>query len=511
MLQQGFIPKGHILIVSDKGDDVFTLSLLLQKNGYGIHNARTTDEYTQEIQLKIPDIILIPPIFKKTPSQQLCQSLYDNSNTRHISVLYLLTIQELKQSNFFTSDMTDYLLKPFNHQEVVKRINNYNQLSQLYKKLPDIHANETLRDYHFTHVKKMEATLTQLLVENQSLKAQISKATPTTEMNKLLFDFQGLEETIDAQQLTIKKLNAMYECFVPREFLEHLGKKNIVELRPGDQIQKKMSIIFLDIREFTSISEKMSPQENFNFLNEYLSYISPVVREHRGFIDKYIGDAIMALFPHDPEDALKAAVGIRKALSQFNIQRRIKNTAQVTAGIGQPRKKRVIKTIKIGIGIHTGSMILGVIGEKGRMQSTVISDAVNLASRLEGLTKMYGATIIVSLQSLELMDKDRYKSRYIGRIQVKGKKKPVSVYEIFDGDNPAMMRLKLKTRPIFVKAMEKYQDKKVGEAITLFRQVLNYNAEDKAAKLYLNRASTLASLSEHELAQWEPIEVLDQK
>ena len=502
MLASHFIQKGHILIATDNSHDIYSLNLLLQKQNYQVSVARNLSQYHQIIASNVPDIVLIPPIFEKKYTKKICEQLHNQPQTAHVMVLYLVTINALKKDNLFVH-VSDYLLKPFNYKEVIKRLDNYNKLSQLLKKVPAITAGETLDDYTLTNTAKIEQTLTSLLIENQSLKQNSS----TMDFNQI----SALEEKIEAKELTITKLNEMYECFVPRDFLEHLGKKNIVELQAGDQIQKIMSIIFLDIRDFTSLSEKMTPQENFNFLNEYLSYISPVVRQHGGFIDKYIGDAIMALFPDKPENALKAAIGIRQALTEFNMQRRINDTAVITQGIGQVNKKNQQKPISIGIGIHTGSMILGVIGEKGRMQSTVISDAVNLASRLEGLTKMYGASIIISLQSLNEIDKNQYKYRYIGRIQVKGKKKPVTVFEIFDGDSPAILKLKLKTCPIFVKAMENYQDKKVGEAITLFRQVLNQNPDDKAAKLYLHRASSLASLSDAELAQWQPIEVLNKK
>jgi two-component system sensor histidine kinase ChiS len=516
ILYRDFMPQGHILIVSDNGDDIFYLTLLLKKQGFAVDEARTPDIAWEKIEQCMPDVILLTPFFQKKPTASLCQKLHQQANTAHIPLLYLLSSLELKQYQLFKQSMADYLLKPFQAEEVINRLQNYCYLSQLLHKLPALQADETLAAYSFTQNKKIEQMLTQLLIENQSLKKQLNKqsftdiSTAHGDLGQLLLQNQTLEEQLEERNLKVEKLNTMYECFVPREFLDHLGKSSIVEVQPGDQIQKKMSIIFLDIREFTSLSEKMSPQENFSFLNEYLSYISPVVRQHSGFIDKYIGDAIMALFPNDPEDALKAAIGIRQALSQFNIQQRIKDTSDISQGIGQKRKQ-AFKPITIGIGIHTGNMILGVIGEKGRMQSTVISDAVNLASRLEGLTKIYGATIIISLQALELTHKAQYRSRYIGRIQVKGKKKPVSVYEIFDGDSAPIMALKMKTRNTFVKALENYQHKKIGEAATLFRQVLDINPNDKAAKLYLNRISTLVNLSSEALNAWEPIEVLDHK
>ncbi|MCZ0904476.1 response regulator, partial [Microcoleus sp. HI-ES] len=108
--------------------------------------------------------------------------------------------------------------------------------------------------------------------------------------------------------IRLAKINAAYGRFVPHDFLRFLGHESIVDVRLGDQIQKEMTVLFSDIRSFTTISEAMTPQENFNFINSYLSRVSPVIRAHQGFIDKYIGDAIMALFPESADDAVRAAV-----------------------------------------------------------------------------------------------------------------------------------------------------------------------------------------------------------
>ena len=180
--------------------------------------------------------------------------------------------------------------------------------------------------------------------------------------------------------IELSKINIAYGRFVPREFLRFLERESIVDVRLGDQVLKEMSILFADIRSFTTLSEGMSPEENFNFLNSYLSRVGPVIRNRRGFIDKYIGDAVMALFPESADDALQAAIAIQKEVAIYN----------------RYRQKSGYRAIAIGIGLHRGSLMLGTIGEEQRMESTVISDAVNLASRLEELTKVYGVSILIS-------------------------------------------------------------------------------------------------------------------
>ena len=176
--------------------------------------------------------------------------------------------------------------------------------------------------------------------------------------------------------------------FVPSNFLNYLNKKSIVEIELGDQTNHSMAILFADIRNFTVLSEDMSPQENFNFLNSYLKRVGPVIRKHHGFIDKYIGDGIMALFPESPQDALYAAMEIQEVVTRYNLDRQTRGYQPVT----------------VGIGIHHGDLMLGTIGEAQRMEGTVISDSVNTAARLESLTKTFDSTIIISDTVLQHVD-----------------------------------------------------------------------------------------------------------
>ena len=180
-----------------------------------------------------------------------------------------------------------------------------------------------------------------------------------------------------------------------------------------------MSILFSDIRDFTSLSEQMNPEENFQFINAYLSRMEPVIIEHQGFIDKYIGDAIMALFDGTANHAIQAGIAMLKTLSEYNITR------------GRPGRPK----LSIGIGINTGSLILGTVGGPNRMDSTVISDAVNLASRIEGVTKEFGVPLLISEHTFNALEnKQNYAIRLVGRVQVKGKSKMVSGFEGFDAD-----------------------------------------------------------------------------
>ncbi|MBC8400786.1 MAG: response regulator [Candidatus Marinimicrobia bacterium] len=241
--------------------------------------------------------------------------------------------------------------------------------------------------------------------------------------------------------LHLLQINNAYGKFLPRRFLRVLRKDDILDLKLGDQIQGEMTIMFSDIRSFTRLSEGMSPKENFNFLNEYLKVATPPIRSNNGFIDKYIGDGIMALFPKCPDDGINASIDTLKRLENFN-----KN-----------RQKVKKSPVRIGIGLHTGLLMLGTIGDEERMDGTVISDAVNLASRLEGLTKKYRSTILISSHTMgKLENPDKYNHRFLGKVKVKGKNDIVSVIEIYDGDPDHIIELKKKTKPLFEQGLKFY-------------------------------------------------------
>ncbi|MBI5030502.1 MAG: response regulator [Chloroflexi bacterium] len=294
--------------------------------------------------------------------------------------------------------------------------------------------------------------------------------------------------------LRLAKINVASSRFVPYEFLRLLGEESIVDVRLGDHTQMAMSVLFSDIRGYTTLSEGMTPKQNFDFLNEYLSYISPAIREQHGFIDQYYGDGIKALFPEQAEDALRAAINLRRALRHFN----------------QACQQRGEKSIQIGIGLHTSTLMVGTIGEDPRMTVTVIGDAVNTTARLEGLNKLYGTTLIASEQLRSaLTNATWYHMRSLGRIQVKGKQASLAVFEVFDGDDEPLMSLKEETRADLERGLQFYQAAQFRQARQCFADVLAHFPADQAARVYFTRA-------EHFIAQgtpedWSGVEVLMEK
>ncbi len=292
------------------------------------------------------------------------------------------------------------------------------------------------------------------------------------ELGLLATTFNEMIQEIRRYSTGLEETNLAYSKFVPKQILEYLGQDSITSVKLGDQVQRQMTVLFADIRSFTSISESMSPRDNFDFINEYLRIIGPIIRHHNGFIDKYIGDAVMALFPDKPEDGVKAAVAMHKALEKFNEQG--KET-------GRP-------AVKIGIGVHRGNLMLGTVGEEERMDGTVISDAVNLTSRLEGLTKQFGAPIIVSEAVMEAIQGKRgFESRYLGELAVKGKQRLVRIFEVLDGDELDIARRKAITVKEFERAVKTFEKGEVTRAVRQFGEVLRLNSGDIASKYYLKK------------------------
>ena len=264
--------------------------------------------------------------------------------------------------------------------------------------------------------------------------------------------------------------------FVPQEFLDLLGRDAADDVQLGDQTSLEISILFSDIRGFTSISERMTPEETFRFVNGYLAHAGPVILSNGGFIDKYIGDAIMALFPRSPADALQAGVELQAAAERFNHE----------AGL--------TSKVAVGVGVHTGRVMMGTTGFAGRLDCTVIADAVNLAARLEGLTKKYGASLVCSgdtirqvttAQSLPVID-----HRQIDRVKVKGKSQPVELFDVFQADPPEIRQLKRATASTFTAGFTAYVDGDLNRAHSLLTQVITAHPSDTAANVLLSRVMT---------------------
>ncbi len=289
-------------------------------------------------------------------------------------------------------------------------------------------------------------------------------------------------------------LNRSTLRFVPLEFLQQLGRKSLLGVSTGDHVEKEMSVLFSDIRGFTSLIEGLGPSESFAFINDYLRFMEPAVRDHGGFIDSYEGDAVMALFAGGADDAVRAGVASQRALVRFNAER--------VANGKRP--------IAIGVGINTGPLMLGTIGTDQRLKCGVIGDAVNLASRVEGMTKRYGASLLVTeFTRARMRDPAAYAMRAIDRVRVRGRAEAVTVYEVLDALDDTARARRAATGAAFAAAWEAYRRGDMAVAGRGFGEVLGRDPGDGAALLFRGRCERYAATGVPD--GWDGVEALTEK
>ena len=258
--------------------------------------------------------------------------------------------------------------------------------------------------------------------------------------------------------------------FFPHQYLELLGRRDITEVRLGDQTQREMTVLFTDIRGFTARSESLSPAECFAFINDLFAEICPIIRLHGGIIDKFLGDGFLALFPGPADAAVDAALAVQRRVHTRNLARQ--------------------DDLRLGMGIHTGMLMLGTVGDVERVEATVVSSTVNLASRVESLTKKFGAKVLLSEQTvLRLFDAGGRNLRSIGQTRVPGSETDIRIYELVDADLETIRDSKQATAADFARGVELCQAGAFAEACVLLQRVVDRCPDDTAACLYLRLAA----------------------
>ena len=286
---------------------------------------------------------------------------------------------------------------------------------------------------------------------------------------------KGLKEAKEREE-AIKAIHKVSQKFVPTEFIKSLGKNRLTEVSLGDLAEKEVTVMFVDIREFTSLSEGLSPKDSFLFINSFNKRMGPVIRKNAGFIMQYLGDGFMALFPSGSQNALRASIAMHKILDEYNKSRLKKDRAAV----------------RVGIGMQNGDLIMGITGDIERLDAAIISDTVNTASRIEGLSKHFGTSILVTGKCMSnLTNPEEFNFRYLGPVQVIGKQKPIKLYECINGDNKILYNHKLRTLDKFNHGMELYFNKEFAMSAVTFQQIFKQNSKDLTSKLFLNRAAHL--------------------
>ncbi|EFA76063.1 adenylyl cyclase [Heterostelium album PN500] len=288
----------------------------------------------------------------------------------------------------------------------------------------------------------------------------------------------GLTTTTTTTKSTkrVQDLQNVISRFVPIEFQQLIAPAGMEHVYLGDAISKTITIFFSDIRDFTSTTEKMVVDDVIDFLNTYLAFAIPAITDKGGFIDKFIGDAIMAIFPHsDIQEqaiaAVKAAIGMMRSLDFMS-----------ESGFR-------FKSVETGIGINTGKTIIGIVGTETRMEPTALGDAVNLASRTEPLCKEYGSRILVTQFTIEAIGAsiDEFTIRLVDSVKVKGKSEAVDIYEVIDGERDDIRALKLSILASFNNGVEHFRKQNYEDALSCFQNCNELFPADKPTKIFIQR------------------------
>jgi two-component system sensor histidine kinase ChiS len=418
------VEKQTILVVDDTPENIDVLVGVL-KNDYKVKAASNGEKALKVVEKSPPDLILLDVMMPVMDGYETCRRLKEDEKYKEIPIIFLTAKTETEDIvKGFDMGAVDYVTKPFNPVELLARVN------------------------------------THLTIRQQKIQ---------------------LAETDKIRSMTL-----VFEKFVPYQFLSRIASQGIEKLVLGKGERGFFTVMFSDIRSFTTYSENMEPEDLFSFLNEYLKIMNHQIHENYGFIDKFIGDAIMALFDHPDKSkhseahyAVMAAIGMQSELERFN----------------HDRIKQGHAAIKSGIGIHSGQAMVGTIGSEKRMDFTVLGDNVNLSSRIEGLTKLYGVNIMISDSTLRLLKNlDHFRHRELDWVKVKGKSKPVELYEIYNNDPPEIQELKRKAGSSILRGLTQRRRKAWDKAIAAFEKALSIYPDDQAAKLHIERCHQLRQM-----------------
>lgn len=282
-------------------------------------------------------------------------------------------------------------------------------------------------------------------------------------LNKINYNFKEKENKIRQTNLETQK-------FIPKQFFKFLGKSRIEELELGNQVKKNATTLFCDLKSATNISRSLSLEENFNYINSYLKVVAPLIKRYGGFVDKYLGDGILAVFSK-PQDAIECAHAIFRAID-------VKNKSQ-----------KELPAIDARISINTGEIIFGIVGDEDRKSPTIISDVVNLASKMEEINMYIGTKLLISKPSLnELPQNFEFDYRYTGALSLDdGGCLPLFESLNYYPKNKKEKLKKLKNK--FENGVRAYNEKKYEEAKETFSYILHYVPDDKPSFVYFNKAS----------------------
>ncbi|MEG4917068.1 response regulator [Microcoleus sp. B7-D4] len=464
-----------IMLVDDEPANLILLEELLHLKGYATVSVLSGHEALSLARASRPDLILLDIMMPEMDGFDVCEILRKDTALQTVPVIFLTALNDdMSRIKGLEMMADDYLTKPFNSRLLLAKVENILQLSQMRSQAVSSQFNQQVKE--------------------QS-KRQIAAAWEANEY-----------------------LSEKFQLFVPEQILERIAPQGIESIQLGNATEEELTVLFCDIRGFTAIAESQQVRETFEWLNAFFTKMNECITSHGGFIDKYLGDAIMAVFDQPNShamNAIEAAVAMQETLQEFNASR---------------HKYNLESPVNIGTGINTGIGMIGTLGSDRRMDSTVIGDVVNTASRLENLTKIYGCQIIVSenaivharefLNGISLnsnskeslllkcdlevetqesiistsgataadshLPSNNYYYRWIDRVTPRGKQEAIEIYEIWSASCPDSEAKQL-TQGLFDKGIQGWQSERFVAALGYFQQLIEQNPADTVVSFYINR------------------------
>ncbi|EDZ96442.1 adenylate/guanylate cyclase [Limnospira maxima CS-328] len=432
--------KLHILWVDDEPANLVLLEDLLMAEGYDTTLAESGPRAIELATNNPPDLVLLDIMMPDMNGFEVCDRLREHDILQTTPIIFLTALDDEESRLKGLEKMgDDYITKPINIKLLLAKIHNIIKLHKM--------RNDT---------------------------AKVKLQRQVQEQNQRQFSA--------AWQIN-ENLSNKFQLFVPQQFLKRIAPQGVGSIQLGNVTEEHLTVLFCDIRGFTSIAESQQARETFEWLNAFFNQMSHCISSHNGFIDKYLGDAIMAVFDMTNShaiDALNSALLMQDSLRKFNRDRHL-------FSIKDP--------IRIGIGIDTGIGMIGTLGSNSRMDSTVIGNVVNTASRLEGLTKIYGCQIIASksaIDTAELMtqspeNNESFQTRWIDCVTPRGKKEPLEIYEVLASQTYAVSPQKILTRPVFDRGTRCWRNGNIQEALKCFQAILTQDPSDTVAQYYLEK------------------------
>ncbi len=377
--------QSYILLVDDEPNNLLLLESLLALQEYNTKSASSGQEALNIAQSSQPDLILLDVMMSGMDGFEVCHCLRQQEHLKTVPIIFLTALDD-EESRLQGIEMMadDYITKPFDSQLLLAKVKSILHLSQM--------RMNTVQ------------TQTRQIVQEQTQQKR------STEGQR-------------GEQLSEK-----FTSFIPTQFLKRISPNGIESIHLGNKTEVELSILFCDIRAFTTIAESQESSQTFEWLSYFLNQMSSCIAKYHGFIDKYLGDAILAVFDRQDIhclDAILAAIEMQNSSKEMNLSSDLID----------------LKTIKMGVGIDTGIATIGVLGTSQRMETTVIGDVVNTASRLEELTKTYQCDIVASESTIyhlsqvnpTLTESDKniaFNYDLIDRVIPRNKQKAIDIYKI---------------------------------------------------------------------------------